>query len=104
MSQPVEKTVRLVNEQGLHLRPADRVVRMANSFSAEIQLGKGEQFVDGKSILSIIGLAAEEGTELRIVAQGADAHEAVDALVELIESGFAGDDVQEDGTQLAGEH
>lgn len=104
MSQSVEKTVRLVNEQGLHLRPAGRVVHVANSFSAEVQLGKGDQLVDGKSILSIMALAAEEGSELRIIAQGDDAHEAVGALVELIESGFVEDDVQEDGTQLAGEH
>lgn len=104
MSQSAEKTVRLVNEQGLHMRPADLVVRMANSFSAEIQVGKGDQLVDGKSILSIMALAAEEGTELRVLAQGIDAQKAVDALAELIESGFAGDDVQEDGTQLAGEH
>lgn len=86
------------------MRPADMVVRLANNFSAEIQLGKGDQLVDGKSILSIMALAAEEGSELRIIAQGDDAHEAVGALAELIESGFTGDDVQEDGTQLAGEH
>ena len=103
MSQTAEKPVRLVNEQGLHMRPADLVVRMANSFSSEIQLHKGDQLADAKSILSILTLAANQGTELRIVANGDDAEKAVDALVELISSGFTQDDVQ-DGTQLAGEH
>ena len=86
------------------MRPADMLVRKANSFAADVQVGKGEQVVDGKSILSILTLAADEGTELRIAASGDDATAAVDALVELIESGFTEDDVQEDGTQLAGEH
>ena len=100
--QSVEKHVRLVNSQGLHMRPADMFVRLANRFSSEIQVAKGEQHVDGKSILSILTLAADHGTELKIVAQGNDADQAVTALAELIESGFA-KDVQ-DGTQLAGEH
>ena len=103
MSNPTaEKLVRLVNSQGLHMRPADMFVRTANRFSAEVQVGKGDQMVDGKSILSILTLAADEGTELRVVASGEDADQAVNALVDLIESGFA-EDVQ-DGTQLAGEH
>jgi phosphocarrier protein HPr len=97
-----EKRVCLVNSQGLHLRPADMFVRMANRFSSEVQVGKGDQLVDGKSILSILTLAAEAGVELRIVAIGEDASKAVEALAELIGSGFA-EDVQ-DGTQLAGEH
>jgi phosphocarrier protein len=103
MSQSAEKNVRLINEQGLHLRPADLVVRLANNFSAQIELRKGDQVADCKSILSVITLAAEMGSELRVLAQGDDANEAVDAIVELIESGFAEDELQ-GGTQLAGEH
>lgn len=98
----VEKRVTLVNSQGLHMRPADMFVRTANRFSSDVQVGKDDRLVDGKSILSILTLAAEQGSELRIVASGEDASKAVDALTELIESGFA-EDVQ-DGTQLAGEH
>ena len=84
------------------MRPADMFVRLANRFSSSVQVAKGDQFVDGKSILSILTLAAEHGAELRIIAEGSDAQKAVAALVELVESGFA-EDVQ-DGTQLAGEH
>lgn len=103
MSDPsVEKSARLVNPQGLHMRPADTFVRIANRFSADVQVAKGDQFVDGKSILSILTLAAEQGSELTVRATGNDADLAVNALVGLIESGFV-EDVQ-DGTQLAGEH
>lgn len=101
-NQSVEKRVRLVNATGLHMRPADSFVRVANRFSADVQVAKDGQIVDGKSILSILTLAAEHGSELTIAANGADASQAVTALAELVENGFA-EDVQ-DGTQLAGEH
>ena len=102
MSEPsIEKTVRLTNAQGLHMRPADTFVRAASRFDSEIQVAKGSQLVDGKSILSILTLAADEGAELTVIANGGDAEQAVNTLVGLIESGFAEDDVQ-DGTQMAG--
>jgi phosphotransferase system HPr (HPr) family protein len=85
----VEKRVTLVNPQGLHMRPADMFVRVASRFSAKVQVAKNNQFVDGKSILSILTLAAEQGHELVIEAHGPDANDAADALVELVESGFA---------------
>lgn len=100
--QTVEKVTRLVNSQGLHMRPADMFVRLANQFSSTVQVGRDGRLVDGKSILSILTLAAEQGTELKVVANGNDAQQAASALAELIESGFD-EDVQ-DGTQLAGEH
>lgn len=89
------------------MRPADSFVRLANQFSATVEVAKApneDQFVDGKSILSILTLAADKDSELIVQAHGADdAEAAVKALVELIERGFA-EDAQEDGTQLAGEH
>ena len=103
--QTAEKSVRLVNPQGLHMRPADLFVRMANRFSSIVEVAKGDQQVDGKSILSILTLAAENGTELKVSARGEDAAEAVTALAELVESGFVDDaEPQQDGTQLAEEH
>lgn len=88
------------------MRPADMFVRVANRFAADVKVAKApheDQLVDGKSILSILTLAADQGSELIIHAEGADdASEAVAALVELIASGFV-EDVQ-DGTQMAGEH
>ena len=78
----------VVNPQGLHARPADLFVKTANRFSATIEVTKGNETVDGKSILSILTLAAEQGTELEINATGTDAQEALTALSELVKNGF----------------
>jgi len=78
---------------GLHARPADLFVKLANRFSAKIWVsrGKNHESVDGKSILSILTLGAEQGTRLEIIATGEDAAAAVAALSELVEQGFAVD-------------
>ncbi len=84
-SQPV--TVHC--SEGLHARPADQFVRLAKRFQSVIEIELDGKLVDGKSILSILTLAAAEGSELTICASGDDAEEAVEALIELIESDFA---------------
>ena len=78
----------IVNALGLHLRPADRFVRMARGFRAEIRVLCGDRQVDGKSILDLVTLAAECGTRLELEAVGPDAEEALVALAGLIEAGF----------------
>ena len=98
----VEKRVTIVNPQGLHARPASMFVKLASCFEAEVQVAKDNQYVDGKSILSILTLAAEQGTELTINARGSDADEAAAALAQLVEGGFTEDDRNE--SQLAEEH
>lgn len=75
--------------EGLHARPADQFVRLAKRFQSVIEIELDGKMVDGKSILSILTLAAAEGSELTICASGDDAEEAVEALVVLIESDFA---------------
>ena len=75
--------------EGLHERPADQFVRLAKRFQSVIEIAKDGKRVDGKSILSILTLAAEQGSELTIRASGDDAEQAVEALVGLIESDFA---------------
>ncbi len=82
------RTVRLVNAQGFHLRPAKLFVELASKFGSTIEVIKDDVRIDGKSILSILTLAAPQGALLSLVAQGADAQAAVDALATLIESGF----------------
>jgi phosphotransferase system HPr (HPr) family protein len=82
-------TVTVTNSQGLHARPADMLVRLATQFNADIELEKDGERVDGKSILSVMTLGAEQGTQLAIRAIGPDAEEAVRALARLIVSGFA---------------
>ena len=85
MAQPsARRTVTIVNPQGLHARPADLFVRLANRFAAQIGVRKENETVDGKSILSILTLAATQGSQLEIVATGEDADAAIEALAQLV--------------------
>jgi phosphocarrier protein len=72
-------------ELGLHARPAGQFVVLAGRFEAEITVGRGDEWVDGQSVLSLLSLAAGCGTKLHIRAVGSDAERAVAALGELIE-------------------
>ena len=73
-------------ELGLHARPAGRFVAMASSFSSEVEVARGDEWVSGLSVLSLLSLAAGKGTRLRIRAVGGDAAAAVAALGALVES------------------
>ena len=84
----IERTVRVVNAQGLHARPADLLVRCASGFSSEIILTNGGQQGDCRSILSLLTLGATEGTELLVSAAGEDAAAAIGAVCALFEDGF----------------
>jgi phosphocarrier protein len=79
---------------GLHARPAAELVKLAGRFQAEIWLEKGGLEVNGKSIMGVLMLAAEHGSQLLIRAEGVDAAEAMLALVDLVDKGFH--DVLED--------
>ena len=86
MVQPTAvRQVTVSNPQGLHARPAHALAQLANRFQADIWIIKGGEPVDGKSILSILTLAAAQGTELMIRATGPDADAAADALVALLQ-------------------
>jgi len=89
VSQPVVHESEFVvrSELGLHARPASQFVALATRFRAAIHVGRGEEWVDGRSILSLLSLAAGRGTALRIRAEGEDAAEAVAALGRLLEQG-----------------
>jgi len=82
------RVVTIVNPNGLHARPADQMVRTAAQFKSKIEICKGHERVDGRSIISLLTLAAEQGTELVIEASGEDAQAACDALAELIAHQF----------------
>lgn len=79
-----EFTVR--GELGLHARPAGRFVTIAGKYACEVLVGRGDEWVNGCSVLSILSLAAGPGTALRIRAVGVDAADAVRELGALIES------------------
>jgi phosphocarrier protein HPr len=84
----IERQATIVNQEGLHARPAARIVRLASSFAAEIELSKDGVGVNGKSIMGVMMLAAECGSEITIRAAGPDAEQAVQALADLVAGGF----------------
>jgi phosphocarrier protein HPr len=82
------RQVKITNFLGLHLRPADKFVKLALKYQAEIRVHyNGNQF-NGKSILDLTTLAAECGTPLELEARGPDAAEAIDALADLVSAQF----------------
>ena len=84
----IERQATIVNQDGLHARPAARIVRLANNFDAEIELSKDGVEVNGKSIMGVMMLAAEFGSSITIRANGPDAEQAVAALAALVAEGF----------------
>jgi phosphocarrier protein HPr len=93
MNSPcVQKVVVIRNAEGMHARPATLLARLAMRYQSTIELICEGQRVDAKSILHLLTLGAVQGTELTVEAQGADAEEALDAIVRLVESDFAADE------------
>ena len=78
----------IVNKLGLHARAAAKFVACTSSFSSRIQTGKDGQLVDGKSIMSVMMLAAGKGTELDFEIEGRDEQEALAAMQALIDNRF----------------
>ncbi|UCD23354.1 MAG: HPr family phosphocarrier protein [Gemmatimonadota bacterium] len=84
----VERKVTIVNRLGLHARPAAEFVKVASKFEAEITVSKDSMEVNGKSILGVMTLAAECGSQLVLRATGADAETALDALADVATRDF----------------
>ena len=83
------KSVTVQNQVGLHARPATFFIQKANEFKSSIWLEKEERRVNAKSLLGVLSLGIMGGTDIKIIASGVDEEQAVDALVALVESGFA---------------
>ena len=84
----VTRSVEVINALGLHARAAARFVHLATRFNSHIRVSRDAKVMDGKSIMGILLLAAARGTTLTISADGPDETNAVDSLVQLVESGF----------------
>ncbi len=86
----IEGNVRIVNRLGLHARAAAQLVRLAGTFKSKIILTRSDNgfSADAKSILNILTLAAAEGTEIKLSADGADEQEAFEAVAGLISNRF----------------
>jgi phosphotransferase system HPr (HPr) family protein len=100
MDRPtVRRTVVIGNGDplGVHLRPAELFSKLAMKFEAEIQVVRDSLRVDGKSIMHMLTLGAEPGTTLVLEARGADAEEALEALVRFIENDFEYDESMSQG-------
>lgn len=82
------KDVMVKNQVGLHARPATFFIQKANEYKSSIWIEKEERRVNAKSLLGILSLGIVGGTDIRIIADGADEQAAVEALIELVESGF----------------
>jgi phosphocarrier protein len=84
----VKKEMTIVNELGLHARPAAMFVKLANEFISDITVEKDSETVNGKSIMGIMMLAAGKGSKIKVTAEGPDAQEAINAIDNLILSKF----------------
>ena len=82
----VKKKLIVKNKQGLHARPAALFVQIANKYDSRITVSRGEEEVNGKSIMGILMLGAEKGSSIFIEADGADAQTAIEELSKIITS------------------
>ena len=83
-----ERTVQILNRNGLHARPAAEIVKLAAKFQSEITVVKDDLDVNGKSIMGVMMLAAEHGSSITFRAEGPDAEQALDALTTLVGNKF----------------
>lgn len=95
----MERTVTVVPEAGLHARPASKLVQTANRFDADVSIGRANDgdggegdLVSAASMLSVSGLNVGHGESVRVVAEGTDADEALDAVCDLLTSEVEGDE------------
>lgn len=84
----LEKEFTITNKNGMHARPAAQFVKQASQFKCEVLVEKDDEQVNGKSIMGLMMLAAAKGECIKIITDGADAAQAMDALGALVASGF----------------
>ncbi|MEK7818176.1 MAG: HPr family phosphocarrier protein [Bacteroidota bacterium] len=84
----IEKTITIMNRAGLHTRPAATLVKLAASFKSEFYIFKDGMNINGKSIIGVMTLAAEQGSTLALKFEGEDEVVASNAICEFFEKGF----------------
>ena len=84
----IKELIKITNKHGLHARPAAHLVKVASQFESEITIIKDGLEINGKSIMGVMMLAAEPGSELEFVVSGDDEKEAFQAILDLIEKNF----------------
>ena len=83
-----ERTLEIVNKNGLHARPAAEIVKLSSKFQSEITIVRDDLEVNGKSIMGVMMLAAEFGSSILVRANGPDAEQAVGAIADLVAAKF----------------
>jgi phosphocarrier protein HPr len=86
--ETLQATLEIVNKLGLHARAAVLLVQASARFEAKVTVGKDGQEVDGRSIMGVMMLAAEQGSHIEVTATGPDAQAALDAITELVANKF----------------
>jgi phosphocarrier protein len=84
----VERVVKIKNKAGLHTRPAATIVKLAARYKCEFFISRDGMNINGKSIIGVMTLAAEEGAELILTFDGEDEEEAAKEIVEFFDNGF----------------
>jgi phosphocarrier protein len=88
VNSAITRVANIRNQRGLHARAAAKFVKVAGGFNAQVRVIKGDMDVSGTSIMGLMMLAAGIGTDIELRASGAQAREAMQALVDLIERKF----------------
>ena len=84
----IEREITVRNRAGLHTRPASMLVRTASKFDADVYLQRDGYEINGKSVIGVMTLAAEQGATLTLLVDGHDEEEAAEAIADLFDSGF----------------
>ena len=87
-SDSVTRSLEIKNRLGLHARAAAQLVQVASKFESEITVTKDDQVVNGKSIIGLMMLAAAQGTQIEVMAEGPDAEAALAAIEGLVDDKF----------------
>jgi len=88
LSEPLKATAKITNKRGLHARASAKVVEAAARFQSEITIVKDGNRVNARSIMGLMMLAASLGSEVGVEVEGPDAHQAMTAMLALIEAKF----------------
>jgi phosphocarrier protein len=84
----IEQKVKIINKAGLHTRPAATIVKMAAKYKCEFFISRDGLNINGKSIIGVMTLAAEEGSELLLTFKGEDEQAAAKEIIDFFERGF----------------
>lgn len=84
----IDSTIDVINKLGLHARASGKLIEVTTAFRSTIQIGRGDQLVDAKNIMSLLMLGAGQGTTLRLAVDGVDEQKAAEAVCALFAARF----------------